>query len=62
MTTLHDIEGVLGRPLDAFLWALTTISWSQLLARVQSGPEQCGHESPTLGAHTHAHAHPCPWV
>ena len=21
-----------------------------------------GYQSPTLGAHTHAHAHPCPWV
>ena len=32
-TTLHDVGGVLGRPLDTFLWALT-ISWSRLLARV----------------------------
>ena len=23
MTTLHDFKGVLGRPLDAFIWALT---------------------------------------
>ena len=28
MTTLHDFEGVLGRPWDTFLWALT-ISWSR---------------------------------
>ena len=27
MTTLHDFGGVLGRPLDTFIWALT-ISWS----------------------------------
>ena len=35
--TLHDIGGVLGRPLDTLFWALT-ISWSRLLARVWSGP------------------------
>jgi hypothetical protein len=38
VTTLHDFGGVLGRPLDTFLWALT-ISWSRLLARVWSGPK-----------------------
>ena len=43
VTTLHDIGGVLGRPLDAFFWALATISWSRLLARVWSGPELRGH-------------------
>jgi hypothetical protein len=37
VTTLHDFGGVLGWPLDTFFWALT-ISWSQLLARVWSGP------------------------
>ena len=38
VTTLHDFRGVLGRrPSDTFFWALT-ISWSQLLARVWSGP------------------------
>ena len=37
VTTLHDFGSVLGRPLDAFFWALT-ISWSRLLARVWSGP------------------------
>jgi hypothetical protein len=37
VTTLHDFGGVLGRPLDTFLGALT-ISWSRLLARVWSGP------------------------
>ena len=37
MTTLCDFGSVLGRPLDTFIWALT-ISWSQLLARVWSGP------------------------
>ena len=37
VTTLHDFGGVLGRPLDTFLWALT-ISWSRLLVRVWSGP------------------------
>jgi hypothetical protein len=37
VTTLHDFEGVLGRPLDTFFWALT-ISWSQLLAHVWNGP------------------------
>ena len=38
VTTLHDFGGVLGRPLDTFFWALT-ISWSQLLACVWSGPK-----------------------
>ena len=33
VTTLHDFEGVLGRPLDTFFWALT-ISWSRFLACV----------------------------
>jgi hypothetical protein len=33
MTTPHDFEGAMGRPLDTFFWALT-ISWSWLLARV----------------------------
>ena len=42
-TLLHDVGGVLGRPLDTFLWALT-ISWSWLLTRVWSGPK-----SPPLG-------------
>jgi hypothetical protein len=37
VTTLHDFGGVLGRPLNTFVWALT-ISWSRLLARVWSGP------------------------
>ena len=37
VTTPHDFGGVLGQPLDTFFWALT-ISWSQLLARVWSGP------------------------
>jgi len=37
VTTLHDVGGVLERPLDTFFWALT-ISWSRLLARVWSGP------------------------
>jgi hypothetical protein len=37
VTTLHNFGGVLGRPLDTFFWALT-ISWSQLLVRVRSGP------------------------
>ena len=37
VTTLHDIGGALGRPLDTFFWALT-ISWSRLLACVWSGP------------------------
>ena len=31
VTTLHDFGGVLGRPLDTLLWALTN-SWSWLLA------------------------------
>jgi hypothetical protein len=38
VTTLDEFGGVLGRPLDTFFWALT-ISWSQLLARVWSGPQ-----------------------
>ena len=37
VTRLHDFGGVLGRPLDTFVWALT-ISWSRVLARVWSGP------------------------
>ena len=37
MTTLHDFGGVLGRPLDTF-FCTSTISWSRLLARGQSGP------------------------
>jgi hypothetical protein len=37
VTTLHDVGGVLGRPLHAFFWALT-ISWPRLLAHVWSGP------------------------
>ena len=37
MTIVHDFGGVLGRSLDPFFSALT-ISWSQLLARVWSGP------------------------
>ena len=37
VTTLHAFGGVLGRPLDTFVWAVT-ISWSRLLARVWSGP------------------------
>ena len=37
-TLLHDVEGMLGRwPSDTFVWALI-IRWSQLLARVWSGP------------------------
>ena len=38
VTTLHDLRGVLGWPLDAFFWA-PTISWSRLLALVWSGPK-----------------------
>jgi hypothetical protein len=38
VTTLHDLGGVLGRPLNTFFWALA-ISWSRLLARVWSGPK-----------------------
>ena len=37
VTTVHDVGGVLGRPLHTFFWA-PTISWSRLLARVWSGP------------------------
>ena len=37
-TTLHDIGGVLERPLNTFFRALT-ISWSRLLARVRSDLE-----------------------
>ena len=37
-TTIHDFGSALGWPLDTFFWALT-ISWSWLLARVQSGPK-----------------------
>ena len=31
VTWVHDFEGVPGRPLDAFFWALT-VPWSRLLA------------------------------
>jgi hypothetical protein len=37
--TLHDFGGAMGRLLDLFFEALT-VSWSQLLARVRSGPKQ----------------------
>ena len=37
VTTLHDVGGVLERPLDTFFWALT-MSWSRLLACVWSDP------------------------
>jgi hypothetical protein len=37
VTTLHDFGGVLGRPLNPFVWALL-ISWSRLSACVWSGP------------------------
>jgi hypothetical protein len=47
VTTLHDIGGVLGRPLGTFFWALT-ISWSRLLVRVWSGPAEKGQPR-TLG-------------
>ena len=35
VTTLHDVGGVLGRPLDTFFWALP-ISWLRFLACVWS--------------------------
>ena len=38
VTTPHDFGGVLGRPLDTSVWALTS-SWSWLLACVWSGPK-----------------------
>jgi hypothetical protein len=38
VTTQHDFGGVLGRPSNTLLWALT-ISWSRLLGRVQGGPK-----------------------
>ena len=41
VTALHDIGHALGRPLDTFVWA-PEIPWSQLLARVWSGPH-CAH-------------------
>ena len=41
-TTLHDFGGVLGRPLDTCFWALT-VSRSQLLAHVWSGPKVSFH-------------------
>ena len=44
VTALHDFGGMLGRPLDTLLWALT-ISWSRLLAYVWSGPEWLGIKS-----------------
>ena len=49
MTTLHDVGGVLGRPLDTFFWA-RTISWSRLLARVWSGPKSIQEKMANPGA------------
>ena len=37
-STLHDFGSVSGRPLDTSFGLSQTISWSQLLARVRSGP------------------------
>jgi hypothetical protein len=52
-TTIHDFGSVLGWPLHTFFWALT-ISWSWLLARVQSGPKaQLGFISSPLGYETY---------
>ena len=45
MITLHDFEGVLGRPLDTFSWALT-ISRARLLAHVV--PMAMSHASLTF--------------
>ena len=42
VTTLYDFGGVLGWPLETFIWALT-ILWSRCLARVWSGPEYMAH-------------------
>ena len=39
VTSLHDLGGVLGRPLDTLFWALT-ILWSRLLACVWSSLHQ----------------------
>jgi hypothetical protein len=47
VTTLHDVGGMLGRPLDTFFWALT-ISWSRLLARVWSDPQNHAKIKPIL--------------
>ena len=38
VTTLHDLGGELGRPLETFFGALI-MSWSRLLTRVWSGPQ-----------------------
>jgi hypothetical protein len=40
VTTLHNFEGVLGRPLDTFFWTLT-ISLARLLACMWSDPQPC---------------------
>ena len=37
VTTLHDVGGALGRPLDAFFWALT-INWSRLFGSCVTWP------------------------
>ena len=37
VTTRHTFGGMLGRPLDTFIWALM-ISWSRLLTHVWSVP------------------------
>jgi hypothetical protein len=56
VTTLHDLGGVLGRPLDTLFWALK-ISWSQLSARVWSGPENL-HRKFWVSWSAHGFSHP----
>jgi hypothetical protein len=54
VTTLHDFEGVLGRPLVTFFWALM-ISWSPLLVHVWSEPDFIWYMLPihdAYGLHT----------
>ena len=33
VTTVHDLEGVLGRPLHTLFWALT-LSWSPVIGEI----------------------------
>ena len=48
VTTLHDFGGVMRRPLDTFVWALT-MSWSRLLARGEVAMSHNGLRSHSFG-------------
>ena len=56
VTTLHDLGGVLGRPLDTFIWALT-ISWSRLFGPLENF-RLCGEKA--LKTPVYKHGPPSP--